>query len=108
MNTEIKEYINQCEQSLEQCNMYQTKQQKEPDVPDNPWEKVGNDILTYNGKEYFCSVDYYYDYIELDKLNSKNTQSIIKRHFAKHFIPQIVQSDNGPPFNSVEFCTFAD
>ena len=57
-------------------------------------------------------MDYYSDYCELAPLShSKSAKTIIKHlkhHFSTHGIPVTVQSDNGPPFNSDEFCTFAE
>ena len=32
----------------------------------------------------------------------------LKRHFSTHGVPEIVQTDNGPPFNSRDFAQFAD
>ena len=112
MTTELKDYVSQCES----CNSYQPAQSREPlichTIPSNPWEKVGVDILTLDSKDYLCTVDYYSDFFELDTLpHSKNASAIIKRlkrHFATHGIPSILQSDNGPPFNSNEFRQFAD
>ena len=55
-------------------------------------------------------MDYFSDYFEVDKLGKKDASAIIgrlKRHFATHGIPDCIQSDNGPPYNSQEFADFA-
>ena len=57
------------------------------------------------------TVDYFSQYPEVQQL--KNTISsvviaILKSVFARHGIPEIVCSDNGPQFSSQEFSQFAN
>ena len=90
-------------------------QQKQPlffhEVPSRPWEKIGCDLFTLDNKEYLCTVNYYSDYFEIDPLHKAKTASVVigklKKHFATHGIPDVVHSDNGPPFSSSEFSNFA-
>ena len=107
---EMKDYLAKCEV----CNAYQSEQPKEPlinhELPDGPWEKIGVDLMFVDGQHYLVTVDYYSDYFELDHMTSTNSETVIKRlkrHFSRHGIPIIVQSDNGPPFNSSMFADFA-
>ena len=109
MNQEITDYIELCDT----CNMYASHPQREPlivhDVPERPWQKVGCDIFTLDEKDYLCTVDYYSGYFEIDHLERKTARSIItrmKRHFSNHGIPNLLQSDKGPPFDSQEFRDF--
>ena len=79
-------------------------------MPERPWQKVGCDIFTLDEKDFLCTVDYYTGYFEVDHLERKTARSIItrlKRHFSNHGIPNLFQSDNGPPFDSQEFRDFA-
>ena len=106
----MKDYLAKCEV----CNAYQSEQPKEPlinhELPDRPWEKIGVDLMFVDGQHYLVTVDYYSDYFELDHMTSTNSEAVIKRlkrHFSGHGIPIIVQSDNGPPFNSSMFADFA-
>ena len=53
---------------------------------------------------------YYSGYFEIGHLGRKTASAIItrlKRHFSNHGIPNLFQSDNGPPFDSQEFRDFA-
>ena len=99
MNQEITDYIEQCDT----CNLYASH-------PQRGWQKVGCDIFTLDEKDYLCTVDYYSGYFEIDHLERKTARTIItrlKRHFSNHGIPNLFQSDNGPPFDSQEFRDFA-
>ena len=56
-------------------------------------------------------VDCYSDYWEIDHLSDYTSSTVIdacKRQFSRHGIPHTVFSDNGPPFNSMEFQLFAE
>ena len=111
MSKDIRNFVEQCET----CNQFCTRQQKQPliqhPIPSRPWEKVAVDISTINSKDYLCTVDYYSDVFEVDSLSHKKDAMTItktlKKHFSNHGIPEIVLSDNGPPFSSSEFTGFA-
>ena len=106
----MKDYLAKCEI----CNTYNSEQPKEPlinhELPDRPWEKIGIDFMTVDGHAYLVTVDYYSDYFELDQMTTTNAESVIKRlikrHFSRHGVSVIVQSDNGPPFNSAAYTQF--
>ena len=51
-------------------------------------------------------VDYYSNYFELTQLKDSTSASVInglKQHMSKHGIPDVLHSDNGPEFSSLEF-----
>ena len=55
-------------------------------------------------------VDYYSRYIKLAELRYETTEDVIctlKSIFARHGIPMIVFSDNGPCYKSAKFASFA-
>ena len=57
------------------------------------------------------TVDHYSDFIELDELDKTLSSTVIKHsksHFARHGIPEVLLSDNGPQFVSTEFAAFCD
>ncbi|XP_064638291.1 uncharacterized protein LOC135494308 [Lineus longissimus] len=109
INAEIAALIEQCDT----CQTFMRKQQKEtlqPHlIPDLPWTKVGSDLFSINQEDYLVCVDYYSDFFELDKLQTKTASEVIekmKSHFARHGIPTEVVSDN-IPYNAKDFATFA-
>lgn len=108
---DIKNYTNGCAT----CNATQGKQQKETltahHIPDIPWSKVGIDLFSIKSSTYLIMVDYYSDYWEIDDLPDYTAFTVIeacKKQFCRHGTPHTVFSDNGPPFNSMDFQQFAE
>ena len=96
------------------CAQLQAEQSKEPllphDIPERPWQKVACDLFEFNHVDYLITVDYYSNFFEVDRLADKRAAEVIrhlKNHFARHGLPDVVMSDNGPPFQSAEFKAFA-
>ena len=106
MSTEIKQLINGCAT----CRKFAPAQAKETlmshEVPCRPWEKVAADLLTYNGKQFLITVDYYSNFWELDLLTDTISNAVLQRlkyHFARYGCPEVVVTDNGPQFACSEF-----
>lgn len=110
INQDIEKMISKCET----CQKHHNKQAKEPmkvaDLPTAPWQKVGMDLFHLNGKDYLIVIDYYSNFPEMALLTSITASSVIihvKSIFARHGIPRIVVSDNGPCFKCKEWQQFA-
>ncbi|XP_062576513.1 uncharacterized protein K02A2.6-like [Saccostrea cucullata] len=111
MNNDIENYIQCCEI----CSSCQPDQPKEPmishNIPKRAWEKVGCDLFEFDGNDYLICADYFSDFFEIDRLHGKTGKEVItkmKAQIARHGIPDVIISDNGPPFNSREFQDFAE
>ena len=79
-------------------------------LPEYPWQIVGTDLFELDGVHYLLTVDYFSRYPELTQLGSTTSTSVIralKAVFARHGIPEVVRSDNGPQYSSQEFVRFA-
>ena len=110
MNSEIKDYISECEI----CQSYSRNQQKETlfpvEIPERPWQIVSTDLCDWNGNNYLVTVDHYSNFIEVDKLPNTLSKTVIKKlktHMSRYGQCDIVISDNGPQFISNEFEIFA-
>ena len=110
MGAQIEDIVSSCST----CSKYQRKNTKEPllphSAPSRPWERVGTDLCELNGRHYLVLVDYYSNFIEFDHLKETTSEKVIefcKSQFARHGIPDIVISDNGPQFSSEKFRQFA-
>nr|XP_040583535.1 uncharacterized protein K02A2.6-like [Lepeophtheirus salmonis] len=78
--------------------------------PLGPWKMVATDLFTYDQKYYVIVVDYYSRFIEVTELTNQRASAVImelKRIFARHGVPKILVSDNGPCYSSQEFSRFA-
>lgn len=110
INADIEQMVSTCDT----CIKHQAKQPKEPltitDIPEEPWQKVGTDIFHLGGKNYLLVIDYLSNYPEMALLSNMSATCVIthmKSIFARHGIPQIVHSDNGPCYSCREFQLFA-
>ena len=77
-------------------------------LPKGPWTNVSLDFSgPYRTGEYILVViDDYSRYAEIDFVSSTSAKAVIPkldRIFSAFGIPEIVRSDNGPPFNGNEF-----
>ena len=79
------------------------------DVPERPWQKVGSDLFELNGSPYLLVVDYLSAFVEISKLSSTTSASIVNHMtsmFARHGVPEVVVTDNGPQYASDTFRRF--
>ena len=106
----------QLQECVENCSVCRqnAKNRAEPlipsQLPDLPWQKLASDLLEYKGSMYLVVTDYYSRYVELAKLSSTTSVSIInhlKSIFARHGIPVTLVTDNGPQYSSHVFEEFA-
>ena len=110
MTTELKEYIAKCDV----CMAHRSEQSKEPiqqhDFAARPWSKVAVDLCDLDGRTLLVISDYYSNYIEVARITSITSKSIIKELkavFARFGIPEVLVTDNGTQFSSAEFSVFA-
>ncbi|XP_021358135.1 uncharacterized protein K02A2.6-like [Mizuhopecten yessoensis] len=70
---------------------------------------VGCDLFEFESAHYVLLVDYYSMYIDVQKLGTQSTSSVIKvlkSIFSCHGLPNKLRSDNGPQLSSAEFKSF--
>ncbi|XP_042150664.1 uncharacterized protein K02A2.6-like [Ixodes scapularis] len=109
INQDIEELISSCEV----CQHHQRANQRERlvdrDLPMCPWEKVAMDFFHHGGTTYLLEVDYYSKFVEVKKMLTTTASAllaVLKELYACHGIPSEVVSDQGPPFDSVEYRSF--
>ena len=108
----VQEIVSSC---IACCANYDGKP-REPLVmsplPDRPWQKVSIDFYgpLPSGHYIFVILDDYSRFPEVRILSSTSANQTIdalEEIFASRGIPEVVKSDNGPPFQSAEFKAFA-
>ncbi|CAC5392488.1 unnamed protein product [Mytilus coruscus] len=66
--------------------------------------------MTFQSKNYLVTVDYYSNYWEVDYLEDTLALTVIRKlraQFARHGIPDVCFTDNGPQFDCGEFRKFS-
>ncbi|KAL7880825.1 hypothetical protein SRHO_G00030790 [Serrasalmus rhombeus] len=109
LSKELQQLIENCDTcARERTNL------KEPMLPTlfptRPWSTVGADMFQYNNQHYLIVVDYFSRFFEVAKMSTTTSEATIqhfKSIFARHGIPEVVRSDNGPQFSSECFRHFA-
>ena len=109
INAAIQTFTKSCEH----CQKHLQKPNREPllttPLPKRPWQRIAADFCEVRGKNYLIVVDYYSRYIEvarMEKTTSAATINVLKSIYARHGIPEVLVSDNGPQFSSQEFRDF--
>ena len=110
MILDVKYIVNTCDR----CQKFKPQPQNAyveniPTKPGRPFTKVGLDIIgplpqTNKGNQYIIVlVDYLTKWVEADPLStieSKDVISFLMKVFARHGIPEVIVTDNGPQFCS--------
>ena len=102
---EIEEMISKCDT----CQEYRASNLKEPIIA-GPWEIVATNLFTWNGSDYLVIMDYYSTFFKIARLSDTKSKTIVtnsKTIFARHGIPSIVHSDNGPQYTANEYKQFS-
>ena len=79
-------------------------------LPKLPWQKVGTDLFEWKKHTYLLIVDYYSRFIEISQLNRTTAEDVIlhtKSIYARHGIPEVVVSENGPQYSAEAYARFA-
>ena len=109
LSQDLKKMIESCSTCAENRPANRPEPLKPTPLPDRPWQKIGADLFTVQGKDYLVAVDYYSRWIEVKYLRITTSAEVIKQFkqiFASQGYPDVIISDNGPQFASAEFKAF--
>ena len=98
------------------CQLVGPRGKPEPlrptELPEGPWQEIGIDLLEINSTSHLLVVvDYFSRWVEAIFLHKTDASHVIKSLesiFRTHGLPNIVRSDNAPPFSSREFKGFLE
>ena len=110
MGKMVEAFIQSCPQCAKSTTSPRESLLSTP-LPKYPWERVGVDLFEFLGSTYLVVVDYFSRYPEVSKLNATTSKSVIttlKSIFARHGVPAVLMSNNGPQFSSQEMKEFAE
>ena len=91
MSTDVRNYVEICAV----CASTPVKQPPEPvisrDVPERSWQRIGSDIMSFEGRTYVIITDCHSSFCEINKLTDMSADTVIrklKKNFARHGIPE--------------------
>ncbi|XP_026530652.1 uncharacterized protein K02A2.6-like, partial [Notechis scutatus] len=80
------------------------------ETPRGPWSRIHIDFAgPTKGHTFLIMVDAYSNWLEVSSMRTTTTEAVTKelsKLFATHGLPDIIVSDNGPQFTSLEFEKF--
>ena len=101
INTDIRDMCQACSK----CAQFKPQTPNEPmhsqPIPEYPWQFVSQDLASFKNGNYLVTVDHYSDFIEVDELVNTLSSTITAKteaHIARHGIPEVIITDNGPQF----------
>ena len=71
--------------------------------------RIGADFFDFDGKKYLLVVDYFSKFPFVERVHTTtaaSTTNIFRQIFTSEGAPEVLITDNGPPFNSGEFKQF--
>ena len=109
VTSQVKQFVENCRECARVARPRREPLLPTP-LPDYPWQVVASDLFELKGEHYLLVVDYFSRYPEVIKLSSTTSSNIIallKTIFARHGIPEVLRTDNGPQYAAKEFSVFA-
>ena len=111
MRADIINLSKDCTECLKHNSSFK---QKEPmmthPVPTRPWQYISQDLCYYAGQDYLITVCHYSDWIEVDTLSNKESETIVKhtkQHHGRYGTPDVTYTDGGPEFRGRPYAEFA-
>ncbi|MEW8546431.1 MAG: RNase H-like domain-containing protein, partial [Candidatus Thiodiazotropha sp.] len=110
MSKQITDHVLNCSV----CLKHRDSNAKEPliahEFPQRPYQKIGTDIFTFDGKNYLLTTCYFSRFFEIDLLPNMRAETVIQKlkvHMSRNGIVDVCISDNGSVYTSQAFADFA-
>ena len=110
MSAEICDFVSR----YSTCQTYRPTQAREElnphNLPSRPWEKIAADFFEMRHQTFLILVGYWSNHFEVAEIHKKTAHAVnmqFQVQFARHGIPEVVITDNGPEFAKEAFVKFA-
>ena len=108
MDADIEEKVNHC--NISQSSRTSSARASHPlEWPSEPLHRIYLDYVDYNARNLLIITDAHSKWIEVYLTLATNSTTTIEKSrccFATHGLPNLLISDNGPCFTSLEFAKF--
>ncbi|XP_026530731.1 uncharacterized protein K02A2.6-like, partial [Notechis scutatus] len=110
MDKEIEAWVAKCSRCQETRPNPPAAPILEWETPRGPWSRLHIDLAgPTKGNTFLITVDAYSNWLEVSNMKTTTTDAVTKvlnKLFATHGLPDVIVSDNGPQFTSLEFERF--
>lgn len=112
INTDIEKYVTDCECCNSMAIIPKPKEIAKWTPTTRPFSRIHIDFFYYGHRTYLLIVDSYSKWIEVEKMvHGTDCNKVLRKlvaYFARFGLPDVLVSDNGPPFNSRGFVDFLE
>ena len=78
MTTQLKDYVSKCDICLAFRESPGKESLKKHEFPTHSWSKIGIDLCELHGQTLLVLVDYYSNFIEVERVSNFTTQGVTK------------------------------
>ena len=109
MGAAISQKRNQCRSCNEMAPSQRGEDAMPTEVPDHPFPDICVDFFHHERRNFTALCDKYSGFLKIQKPTSGDCSAMIAYlcdHFRQFGIPEVIESDRGPPFNIEKWRSF--
>lgn len=112
INADIESYVNRCNACNGMAIVHKSAESSKWTPTVKPFSRIHVDFFFFEHRTYLLIVDSFSKWIEIEHMKQgTDSNRVLKKlvsYFARFGLPDVLVSDNGPPFNSHNFVNFVE